>query len=56
MSELADKLPTDVLFTLTSDKSTVTAYIKGVPTVLTNAGNGYKLTLESGEGVFITIE
>jgi len=44
---------TTVFFETTEPETTVTAYIQGVPTVLTSNDNVYSVTIPAGEGVFV---
>ena len=55
MNELLEKKGATASFTL-NGYTTATAYIKGEPTVLTATDGVFTVSLESGEGVFITIE
>ena len=55
MSELQDYTIADVEFTIKNAKK-VTSYQKGIPTELKAVDNKYYISLDSGEGVFITVE
>lgn len=55
MSELQDYTIADVEFTIKNAKR-VTSYQKGIPTELKAVDNKYYISLDSGEGVFITVE
>jgi len=44
---------TTVYFEITNQGNTVTAYIQGVPTVLTSVDGVYSVTIPAGEGVFV---
>jgi len=46
-------VPTTVYFEITNQGNTVTAYIQGVPTVLTSVDGVYSVTIPAGEGVFV---
>lgn len=55
LSELQDYTIADVTFSL-KDAKKVTCYQKGIPTQLTPVDGDYYVCLDSGEGVFITVE
>jgi len=55
LSELQDELIADVYFEL-KDAKKVVAYVKGLPVELVAVDNKYYMSLDSGEGVFITVE
>ncbi|MDF2686076.1 MAG: hypothetical protein K0S55_1257 [Clostridia bacterium] len=55
MSELKDKLTANISFSLKNGVKTV-AYIKGDQSELKNVSGKYNISLESGEGIFITVE
>lgn len=55
MSELKDKLSADISFSLKNTQKAI-IYVKGIPSELKKLNGKYNITLESGEGVFITVE
>ena len=57
MSEVSANKTITATFKIADTSKTVTAYPRGIATVLTPNGNGvFSLSLPCGEGVFVTIE